>query len=200
MAFSDEGKLACEVRFAPFSTIGENRNVLVSAASSAMRTSAHNSRDPSMDILEREASQVLDNAFLPAVMLHTFPKSVLELNVEVLQDGGSVLAASCVAATAAMADAGVQNYDIVAACEVAKVNGTLIVDPTAHEEAVSTGGLLIAVMPSLNEITQLFQFGEMTQEDINNAIELCLDGCGSVAKVVTKVLLDSLAAAADAPK
>ena len=192
MAFSDEGKLACDVRFSPFSTVGENRNVLVSAAASAMRTSAHNSRDPAMDVLEREASQVIDNALLPAIMLQTFPKSVLELNVVVLQDDGGVLAASCAAASVAMADAGVQNYDIIAACEVAKVNGVLIVDPTAHEEAVSTGGLLIAVMPSLNEITQLFQYGEMTQEDINNAIELCIDGCGSVSTIIREALLRSI--------
>ena len=40
-------------------------------------------------------------------------------------------------------------------------DGHLVLDPTANEESQQTAIVTVAFMPSLNEVTQLFQDGEL---------------------------------------
>lgn len=67
------------------------------------------------------SGEVLRTALLSAVQVDTFPKAVLEVYVTVVEDGGSATAAAIVAASLAIADAGVGMYGLVAACEVVRL-------------------------------------------------------------------------------
>jgi ribonuclease PH len=100
MEASEEGKISCEIKFAPFATrvgrsFSENR--------------------------EQELSSLIIQSLLPCVQRSLFPKSVLDLRISVLQDDGCVAAAAVTAAAAALAHAGVPMNDIVTACSVSKV-------------------------------------------------------------------------------
>ena len=67
---------------------------------------------------EKELAAQLDTALTPSVQRHTFPKSVVDICCMVLESGGSDLAVAICAASLALADAGIQLYDLVAACSV----------------------------------------------------------------------------------
>lgn len=67
---------------------------------------------------EKELAQQLGTALTPAVQLSSFPKSVVEVCCMVLESGGSDLAVSTCAAALALADAGIEMLDLVAACSV----------------------------------------------------------------------------------
>lgn len=45
-----------------------------------------------------------------------------------------------------------------------------MLDPTEEEENNSTGRVVIAYMPSLNEVTQLFQFGEIEYSKVQEVL------------------------------
>jgi exosome complex component MTR3 len=51
-----------------------------------------------------------------SVNLDKFPKSVIDVYALVLEDDGSALAAAIICGSLALADAGVELYDIVSAC------------------------------------------------------------------------------------
>lgn len=190
MQVSEEGKVSCDMRYAAFSSTKSAQKANV-VSSTSTRTRGRSARDTDTDAEEREATTALLNAVEPSVRLSTFPKSIVDLNVLVLEDDGSVLAASCVACSAALANAGIEVFDLVSACCVAKVNGVMIVDPTAEEEKMATGGLVVGMMPSLSEITQLYQFGELSQEDIISALGLCEDGCGQIYRLMKQNLIET---------
>ena len=205
MQVSEEGKLSCDIRYTTFSTNTTSMNPkpnLISSysSSSSSSTSLSTKVKTSTSLLrggndsdtpEREATLAVLNSIAPSVRLCTFPKSIVDLNVLVLEDDGAVLAASCIACSIGLASAGIEVFDLVSACCVAKVNGVMIVDPTAEEERMATGGLVVGMMPSLNEITQLYQFGELSQEDIISGLGLCEDGCGQVYKLMKQSLIES---------
>ena len=69
-------------------------------------------------VQERELAAQLDTALSPAVQRHTFAKSVVDVCCLVLEAGGSELAVAICAASMALADAGIQLYDLVTACSV----------------------------------------------------------------------------------
>ncbi len=51
------------------------------------------------------------------------------------------------------------------------MDGGVILDPVVQEEKLSSAGITIAYMPSLNEVTQLFQWGEVEYSKIQ---EVCI--------------------------
>ena len=81
---------------------------------------------------ERELAAQLDTALTPAVQLHTFPKSVVDVCCMVLESGGSELAVSTCAASLALADAGIQLQDLVAACSVVSLPDSVMVGVPAR--------------------------------------------------------------------
>ena len=57
-------------------------------------------------------------ALQSAVQRHTFPKSNVDVYCLVLECGGSDAAVAITAASLALADAGIEMYDLVSACSV----------------------------------------------------------------------------------
>eukprot|EP01105_Mastigella_eilhardi_P016844 TRINITY_DN3858_c0_g1_i2.p1 TRINITY_DN3858_c0_g1~~TRINITY_DN3858_c0_g1_i2.p1 ORF type:complete len:181 (-),score=55.59 TRINITY_DN3858_c0_g1_i2:30-572(-) len=174
MEVSEEGKLNCEFQFATFSASGSRR------------------RNEQSEI-EKELSLLLVQSLEVSVRLTSFPKSILDIYVLVLQDGGAVLSAACTGCSLALADACVEMFDLVTACSVAKLGGEIVLDPSTAEEHMQQGGLMVSCMPSVNEITQLYQFGELSHKDISESLDLCLDACKKLHTHMSKVLAESTA-------
>ena len=128
----------------------------------------HTSRDESsVRQEERELAQLVESSLRPAVLFHTFPKSVVDVRVCVLCADGGVGAAAVTATSSALAAAGVPLHDAVAACVVAKVDSTLLIDPTHSEERRQRGGVTISYMPNQKKMTQFFLFGELSHTEIS---------------------------------
>ena len=71
---------------------------------------------------ERELSQALMQALRGAVLTETFPKSFVDVYVLVLQADAGELPAAVMAASLALAHAGVACRDLVTACTVVRVS------------------------------------------------------------------------------
>ncbi|GAQ91874.1 hypothetical protein KFL_008730020 [Klebsormidium nitens] len=156
-AYSDTSRLTCDVKLAAFATKSRGKYGQGTA--------------------ERELSDLLHKALVSAVRLDTFPKASVDVFALVLESGGADLAVVVTAASLALADAGIEMLDMVAATSLSLVGGHLLVDPAASEERAQDGNVLVALMPARNEVTQMHLAGAWPDTHAAQAIELCLDGC-----------------------
>lgn len=159
--YSDKGKIVCEFKHSTFSSHGERKKNI-------------------QDKEERAFSICMTQALEVSVILEKFPKSVIEIHALVLEADGGVLSAAITCASLALANAGIEMYDLVSACSVGLVDNQIILDPEGTEEKMQTASVTVACMPSLNEITQLFQTGEISHTKVQEGIDLCLDGCSKI--------------------
>lgn len=78
----------------------------------------HPHTPPPQSQLENSAAQALQQALEASVQLDKFPKAVFYVSAMVLEAGGADLAVLITAASVALADAGVELYDLVPAVQV----------------------------------------------------------------------------------
>lgn len=168
--FSEVGRIQCDFKLATFAT--------------AERRKATRQEDQEYSDFLREALEV-------SVCLDKYPKSVIEVNVLVLEDDGAALSAAICCSSLALADAGVEMYDLVSSCSAVEItdNHHIVLDPTATEERYSTGEVVCAYMASLNEVTQIKQQGDMQYTKVTEAIDLCCDGCAKIAEYMKQTLV-----------
>ena len=116
-----------------------------------------------------------EKALLPVLDLEEYPNSVVDVFIELPQtEAGSRCAGIC-AASMALADAGLEMKDLVAAVSVGKVDDKLLVDLDYSEESykdVPVADVPIAIMPNSGKITLLQMDGEIKKEELMKLIEI----------------------------
>ncbi|NXW47037.1 EXOS6 protein, partial [Nyctiprogne leucopyga] len=171
------GRLLCEFRRAPFS----GRGARWRPGSAAEREA------------EREAAAALREALEPAVRLSRYPRARLAVSALLLQDGGSALAAVISAAALALADAGVEMYDLAVGCALGRAPGAdspWLLQPGEPEERHAAARLTVALLPALNQVSAVLGGGEGgPAEDWAQALRLGLDGCHRLYPVLRQSLL-----------
>mmetsp|Transcript_19047 Transcript_19047/g.31180 ORF Transcript_19047/g.31180 Transcript_19047/m.31180 type:complete len:230 (+) Transcript_19047:71-760(+) len=86
-------------------------------------------RDP---VSEKMFRGVLESV----IQTRLFPRKLIRVTVQIINDGGSTAACSLLACTGALLDAGIEmNAVPCGACCALKPNGTLLLDPTKEEES-----------------------------------------------------------------
>lgn len=154
---AEEGQLRCDVKLATFAT--RQRGTFGQSA------------------LEKEYSSLVTSALSGCVLLDRFPMCVVDVYCLVLQAGGSELGAVITAAALALADGGIDMYDMVPACCVSRVEGSLLLDPTTQETEQEDGHVLFAFMPSRNQVAQFNCTGQWQTDAMQGAVELAMGAC-----------------------
>ncbi|CAN8077006.1 unnamed protein product [Agarophyton chilense] len=155
--YTIDGTIHCDVRWAQFSG----------------REAARNRQGEIASEEEREFSSSLQRTLAAVVKLENYPKSRIDVSAFVLEDAGGGFGAVITTASLALADAGVEMTDLVAGSTVAMMDGQLILDPTAKEEATASGTVRIAYTSNRAKITDLMQQGEVDIEQFREAIKVC---------------------------
>eukprot|EP01112_Ceratiomyxa_fruticulosa_P021895 TRINITY_DN785_c0_g2_i1.p1 TRINITY_DN785_c0_g2~~TRINITY_DN785_c0_g2_i1.p1 ORF type:complete len:260 (+),score=47.63 TRINITY_DN785_c0_g2_i1:284-1063(+) len=141
---------------------------------------------------EKDFSIVLVQALETSIKLDKFPKSLIDVYVLVIQDDGCALASAITCCSLALANAGIELNDIVAACSVSYVDDQILLDPTKNEEGNQKGGVTVARMVSLNEVTHVIQEGLLPPPIAVASIQTCIDGCEEVFNVMRKTLIETI--------
>lgn len=168
MMYSDSGRLNCNVSYTTFATPIRGQG------------SDH-----------KEFSSILHKALEGAIILDSFPKTTVDVFALVLESGGGDLPVVISCASLALADAGIMMYDLVASVSVSCLGKNLVIDPISDEESYQDGSLMITCMPSRNEVTQLTVTGEWSTPKIHEAVELCLDACSKLGKIMRSCLKEA---------
>lgn len=138
---------------------------------------------PGPDRRSVEISKITSEALTPAVFLEKFPRSTIDVFIEILEAEGGTRCAGITAASVALADAGIPMRDMVVSCAAGKANGEVIVDLSEWEDKDGEADVPIAMMPRTEEITLLQSDGNLTSEEFEKALDLALEGCKQISKV-----------------
>jgi exosome complex component RRP41 len=137
-------------------------------------------KSPAPSRREVELSKVIREALESSVFLEYYPRTGVDIFVEVLQADGGTRCASITAASLALADAGIPMRDIVVACAAGKVDNTVVLDLMDTEDKVGSADVPVALMPNLNAVTLLQMDGILTPEEFEKAVNLAMEGCKKI--------------------
>ena len=151
----DRALLRCRYHMAPFS-VDERKN-------------------PAPSRREIEISKVLREALTPAVIVEDYPRTAIEVWVEVLQSDGGSRVAGITAASLALADAGINMRDLVVGCSCGLINDTVVSDLDDTEDKEGSGDMPVAIMPNLGLVSLLQVDGIYTRDQFQKAFELAIE-------------------------
>jgi exosome complex component RRP41 len=157
LALPDRSILRCRYHMAPFS-VDERKS-------------------PAPSRRDIELSKVIRQALEPSIFLEYYPRTSIDLFIEILQAHGGTRCAGLTVASLALADGGIPMRDLTVACAAGKVDGQLVLDLIDDEDKKGEADVPIAYMPNLNEITLLQMDGQLTVSEFEEAIDLAIDGC-----------------------
>jgi exosome complex component RRP41 len=160
LALQDRTVLKCRYHMAPFSV--------------------QERKSPAPSRREIELSKVIRESLEPAIFMELYPRTMIDLTIEVLQADGGTRCASITAASLALADSGIPMRDLVAACAAGKADDTIVLDLMDEEDKLGSADVPVALMPSLNAITLLQMDGKLSQEEFETTVNLAVEGCKQI--------------------
>jgi len=169
MAQSDRCVLRCRYHMSPFST--DTR------------------KNPAPSRREIEISKVMREALEPALMLEDYPRAAIDVFVEVLQSDGGSRCAGITAASVALADAGINMRDLVAACAAGKVDEKIVLDINDTEDKEGGADMPVAYLPRLEQVTLLQLDGNLAPEQFNECLDKAIGGCKMVYEIQKQALM-----------
>jgi exosome complex component RRP41 len=157
IAQQDRAVIQCRYHMAPFS-VDERKS-------------------PAPSRRDVELSKVIRESLEPAVFLEYYPRTSIQVYIEILQADGGTRCAGITAAALALADAGIPMRDLVVACAAGKADDKIAVDLMDTEDKVGEADVPVAFMPNLNAITLLQMDGNLSVDEFETALNMALEGC-----------------------
>ena len=145
-------------------------------------------KSPAPSRREVELSKVIKESLEPALFLELYPRTGVDVFIEVLQADGGTRCASITAAALAIADAGVPMKDLVVACAAGKVEDKVVLDLFDAEDKLGSADVPVAYMPNLNAVTLLQMDGILTPDEFEKAINMAMDGCKKIYELQKEAL------------
>jgi len=160
LALPDRTVLKCRYHMAPFSV--------------------QERKSPAPSRREIELSKVIRESLEPAIFMEYYPRTMIDVFVEVLQADGGTRCASITAAALALADSGIPMRDLVVACAAGKLDDTIVLDLMDTEDKMGSADVPVALMPNLNAVTLLQMDGTLSTDEFESAVNLALEGCRQI--------------------
>ena len=160
IALADRAVVRCRYHMAPFST--DER------------------KSPAPSRRELELSKVIREALEPSIMSEYFPRSSIDIFIEVLQADAGTRCAGVTSASLALADAGIPLRELVAACAAGKIDGQVVLDLSDIEDKKGDADLPVAFMPKSNAVGLLQMDGSMTDSELKQALDMSINACRTI--------------------
>lgn len=164
----DTGVIRCRYNMAPFSVDDRKR--------------------PGPDRRSTEISKITAEALRPSLLLERFPRSMVDIFIEIIEAEGGTRCAGITAASVALADAGIPMKDMVVGCAAGKVDGEIVLDLSEKEDKEGQADVPLAIMPRTGEITLLQTDGNLTEDEFDKALSLAIEGCKQISEVQKEAL------------
>ena len=129
---------------------------------------------PGPDRRSTEISKVISEAFASVIFLEQFPRTAVQVYIEVLQADARTRCAGITAASVALADAGVPMRDLIVSCASGKVGGVVCLDLNKDEDNFGEADVPMAVVPRTGEIVLLQMDGHLKPEEFDQAMAYSL--------------------------
>ncbi|XP_067651717.1 exosome complex component RRP41-like [Haliotis asinina] len=139
---------------------------------------------PRGDRKSQEMTMHLRQTFDAAIMTSLYPRSQIDIFVEVLQSDGGNYCASVNASTLALIDAGIPMKDYVCACSAGFVNDSPLVDICYLEESSGGPELIVATLPQSEQIVFLEMNSRLHEDNLNKVLDQAMKGCKDIYQVI----------------
>jgi exosome complex component RRP41 len=132
---------------------------------------------PGPDRRSVEISKVSRDALAKVLFLEYFPKTSIDIYVEVLQADAGTRCAALTAASVALADAGIPMRDLVVACAAGKIDGQVVMDLDKAEDNFGQADLPVAIMPRTKDVLLMQLDGIVTPDEFRQMVQMATTGC-----------------------
>jgi len=160
--------LRCRYSMAPFSTLERVR--------------------PGPSRRSIEISMVIKQALSSVIFFEDFPKTGIDVFMEVLQADASTRTAALNAASLALADAGVPMRDLVTSCSVGKVEGKLVLDLDGPEDMYGDVDLAVAMIGNKDKFVLMQMDGILTRKEFSKLLIMAREGCAKIYEKQKEVI------------
>lgn len=127
-----------------------------------------------------EISKVVREIFENVIMTEVYPKTAIDIFIEVLEGHGSTRCVGINAAAVALAASGIPMRDIPVAVSVGKINGTIALDMIKEEDNYGEADMPVAISPNTGDILLLQMDGKMTREELVRAFDLVFEAAKKI--------------------
>jgi len=172
--YSDACSLMCDFKYAPFALAKREKR--------GRRT------------VEQQMSRILEQTLGESIIKEQYPKAVIECYINVVECDGSALPIAMTAVSLALADAGIEMYDVVIGLKaICDENDQLYLDPTLEEEKHPnlSASVALGYMPKKDIVNYMDMEGSLSQDMLERTIHALTDGSSKVRKMVSKCLIAS---------
>ena len=140
-------------------------------------------KKPGPDRRSHEISKIISEALTRVVFTEYFPRTSIDVYIEVLQANAGTRCAGLTAASVALADAGVPMRDLVAACAAGKIADTVVVDLGKEEDNSGQADIPLGYVPRTDEIVLLQMDGDLSRDEFDKGIHMAVEACKKVYEV-----------------
>jgi exosome complex component RRP41 len=127
---------------------------------------------PGPDRRAVEISKVIGEALESAIFTEQFPRTSIDVYIEVLQADAGTRIAGLTAASVALVDAGIPMRDMVVGCAAGKIDGHVVLDLNKEEDNYGEADLPMAIIPRTQEIVLLQMDGHLTRDELKVAMDM----------------------------
>jgi len=162
-------KLRCHYFMAPFATSERGR--------------------PGRSRRSTEISMVIGEALSNVIFLEEYPKTALDIFMEILQANASTRCAALNAASMALAEAGIPMKDLVSSLSVGKADGQIVLDVAGAEDNFGDVDMAVATVGGGDAFVLLQMDGVITLEEFRTMLDMAKHGCAVVYRKQKEALM-----------
>uniref|UniRef100_T1J870 Putative exosome complex component RRP41 n=1 Tax=Strigamia maritima TaxID=126957 RepID=T1J870_STRMM len=165
-----------------------HNNALINCQySMATFSTGERKRRPRGDRKSQEMTKHLKQTFEAVIKTELYPRSQIDIFVEVLQADGGNFCACVNAASLAVIDAGIPIKDYVCACTAGFMQDTPLVD-ASDAETSNRIGVTIAILPRSEQIV-LMEFCTPSDDDqMSKVLDAAIQGCKDIYQILNEAV------------
>jgi exosome complex component RRP41 len=135
---------------------------------------------PGPDRRSTEISKILSEALDYVIFTEQFPRTSVDVFIEILQAEAGTRCSGLTAASVALADAGIPMKDLIASCAFGKVDGKVVLDLGKEEDNYGQADVPIAIVPRTQEVVLLQMDGHLTKEEFTQGLDMGISACKNI--------------------
>jgi len=137
-----------------------------------------------------EISKVSREALDPVIIKEYYPKTAIDVYVELLQSDAGTRTAGINAASVALAAAGIPMRDLVSSVAVGKIEGQVALDLNALEDNYGEADMPVAMIARTDTFTMLQMDGRFTTDEWKRGLALAKTACHQIYELQRQALIE----------
>ncbi len=145
-------------------------------------------KKPGPDRRSVELSKVISEALESVIFTERFPRTTIDVFIEVLQADAGTRVAGITVASLALADAGIPMKDLIVGCAAGKIDGVVVLDLNKEEDNYGEADVPMAIIPRTKEIALLQMDGNMSYEELITAMDMAMEAAQEIHRMQIEAL------------